>query len=240
MAAKGKSRTAASAPAPEVADSEATAHIHASLRPFAVPLASLTLDPTNARTHDDRNLQTIEDSLRAHGQVIPIVVQKEGRIVRAGNGRCRVLRRMGHTMVAALVVAMEDVEAVTFALRDNRTSELAAWDFAALAATFKDLTAQGIDLLTVGWAEEEFGPLMEADWTPPAPQGLEAKPTQGTGDKRVQRAYDVTDEQATVIDGAVAALREREQDETIKPGRALELICADFLAGVLQADAAGE
>jgi ParB-like chromosome segregation protein Spo0J len=209
-------------------------YIHESLRQFAVPLTGLTLDPRNARQHDDRNLQAITESLRAHGQVIPIVVQKQGRIVRAGNGRCLALKAMGRTHVAALIVDATDVEAVAFALRDNRTSELARWDFQVLAEHMKALAAEGVDLLTIGWQESEFAPLMEAAWDPPAAGDLERKPSQGTGDQRVASELAVvcdTPEQLAKVQEAILALRDREQDVTIRDGRALELICADYLAG---------
>ena len=39
-------------------------------------LASLHEDPSNARKHDARNLEAITASLRAFGQVEPLVVQR--------------------------------------------------------------------------------------------------------------------------------------------------------------------
>ena len=42
----------------------------------------------------------------------------------------------------------------------------------------------------------------------------------------------VTEDQAKIIQEAVDALRGSEDDDKISPGRALELICADYMAGV--------
>lgn len=41
-------------------------HITESLRPLAVPIASLTLDPANARRHPEKNLGAVEASLRLY------------------------------------------------------------------------------------------------------------------------------------------------------------------------------
>lgn len=41
----------------------------------------------------------------------------------------------------------------------------------------------------------------------------------------------VTEENRETIDRAIRFVREDEEDETITEGRALELVCADFLAG---------
>ena len=98
--------------------------IAAGLRFMATPVAELTLDPANPRQHDERNLQAICDSMTRFGQRLPLVVQREGMVVRAGNGRLEAARRMGWTHVAAVVVNESDAEAAAFALADNRTAEL--------------------------------------------------------------------------------------------------------------------
>ena len=56
------------------------------LRVERAPLSTLVADPANPRTHDDRNLRSIADSLRVHGQVEPLLVQASTRMVIAGNG----------------------------------------------------------------------------------------------------------------------------------------------------------
>lgn len=109
------------------------------LRPLAVPICELNADPANARRHPDRNMAAIEASLRRWGQRFPIVVQRQGMVVRAGNGRLEAARRLGWTHLAAVVVDEDSVEATAFALADNRSSELAEWDDEALAALLQSL-----------------------------------------------------------------------------------------------------
>lgn len=125
---------------------------------LAIPIDDLNLDPKNARTHDERNINAIKDSLEKFGQRLPIVVQKEGMIVRAGNGRVIAARAMGWTEIAAVVVDEGNVEATAFALADNRSAELAAWDDEALRLALSTLEAEDVDAL--GWDEKELGKLM--------------------------------------------------------------------------------
>lgn len=131
-------------------------HIVAPLRDLAVPCADLVLDPKNARLHDERNLDAIASSLRRFGQRLPIVVQQTGMVVRAGNGRLLAARQMGWQHIAAVVTDDADEMAAAFALADNRTAELAAWDEKVLAEALASLRdSEDLTPLDLGWDAEE-------------------------------------------------------------------------------------
>ena len=70
-------------------------YITEDLRPLARPINSFNPDPGNARVHDERNMKTISGSLRQFGQRKPIVVQKQGMLIRAGNGTWEVTKHFG-------------------------------------------------------------------------------------------------------------------------------------------------
>lgn len=131
-------------------------YIEEGLRSLAVPLEDLNLDPSNARMHDDRNLEIIRGSLERFGQYMPIIVQDQGRIVRIGNGRVMAARKLGWTHIAALVVDESNVEAVQRALVDNRSSELATWEDSMLGHILNSLQDDGIDLIPLGWNDDEL------------------------------------------------------------------------------------
>lgn len=136
-------------------------YIHPLLRQFAVPVGDLNLDPENARRHGERNVSAIATSMADHKQLIPIVVQEQGMVVRSGNGRLMAARNLGWTHIAALVVDKENVDAVAFALADNRTAELATWDMDQLAANLKALAEQGWENFTaVGFDDGEVAALL--------------------------------------------------------------------------------
>jgi DNA modification methylase len=103
------------------------------LRSLAVPITDLNLDAANARTHGEKNLAAIRASLAQFGQRKPIVVQRAGMIVRAGNGTVTAAKALGWTHIAAVVLDDDNATAAQFAIADNRTAELAEWDPDALA-----------------------------------------------------------------------------------------------------------
>jgi DNA modification methylase len=140
------------------------AHIAEPLRHLAVSVDSLVPDPANARKHNDRNLDTIKGSLMRFGQRFPIVVQRQGMVVRAGNGRLEAARALGWTHIAALVVDESDVEAVAFGITDNRSSELAEWDNEALTRLLESLPSEMLEV--TGFSSDDLNELIE-ELSPP-------------------------------------------------------------------------
>lgn len=117
------------------------------LQALAVPIASLHPDPANARKHNDKNLDAIKASLAKFGQRKPVVVQREGMIVRAGNGTLAAAKALGWTEVAAVVLDDDNATASQFAIADNRTAELAEWDNETLATLLDGMDEQDQELL---------------------------------------------------------------------------------------------
>jgi ParB-like chromosome segregation protein Spo0J len=161
---KSRKRTrAAPAPAPSSAGGGADLnYIAEPLRPLAVEVAAVVADPRNARRHDRRNLDAIKASLAASGQLKPIVLDAEG-VVLAGNGTCAAARELGWTHVAAVKTPLRGVAARAFAIRDNRTAELATWDADELAAQLEEISAagEGITSEDMGFLESELDALLK-------------------------------------------------------------------------------
>ena len=146
-------------------------HIVEPLRAMAVDLRDLIHDPANARTHDRRNLDAIKASLRAYGQRTPIVVQvtPDGRrIIRKGNGTTQAARELAESgdprwwMIAAVEVREDNLSATGYAIADNRTAELAAWDDEVLAKLLDEIAREDEEVLaSTGFSDEEIGSLLE-------------------------------------------------------------------------------
>jgi len=132
--------------------------IHAQLEPLAVQISTLVPDPHNARKHDARNVDAIAESLREHGQRKPVVAQKVGDtlVVRAGNGTLQAAKKLGWKRLAVLVVEEDDREATRFAIRDNRTAELAEWDDEALRKALQECAENEAEIADLGWNPDEF------------------------------------------------------------------------------------
>jgi DNA modification methylase len=125
-----------------------------------VKIDLLSLDPANARKHDDRNMETIVGSLRRFGQQTPLVVDKSN-VVRAGNARLEAAKRIGWDTIQIVRTELTSSDAVAYAIADNRTSELAEWDDDILAAQLQGLLTEDEALLdAAGFDEDELAELL--------------------------------------------------------------------------------
>jgi hypothetical protein len=117
-----------------------------------IAISSLTPDPLNARKHDARNLQAIENSLLKFGQRKPICVTPDSIVV-AGNGTLEAAKNLGWTeiVIARTPVGWSWEQIRAFALADNRTAELAEWDDKVLADQLLELDANGWELEQLGF-----------------------------------------------------------------------------------------
>jgi len=116
-----------------------------------VNIDDLDLDPRNARKHDAKNLKAIADSLEQFGQRKPIVVW--GKAVVAGNGTMAAARTLGWTDIQVVYIpddwSADQVKA--YALADNRSAELAAWDEQVLASQLLELQEAEFDIELLGF-----------------------------------------------------------------------------------------
>lgn len=195
--------------------------IHPQLKPLAVAIDTLTLDPENARQHPQRNLDSIKDSLRQFGQRKPIVVQKQGMIVRAGNGTLEAAKALGWTEVAAVIIDEAEIEAKRFAIADNRTGELAEWDFQQLTKLFTSMSDTEREGL--GWADYELQPLMASEWNPePVDEGFNTTLKDPTS-----KVY-LRSDQKSIVDEACELYCEIN-DCKLLPGETVAAICKQYI-----------
>lgn len=147
-----------------------------------VEVDSLTPDPDNARLHPEANLESIKESLSRHGQLKPLVVRAENRVVVAGNGTLEAAKALGWTEIAVNLVDLSHLEAMGYGLADNRTAELAVWDVEVVARLARLQQEAGEN--PIGWTAEDLvalrmgAPVGDVDKIPPIP----ANPVTRLGD----------------------------------------------------------
>jgi len=147
--------------------------IAASLEPLLVPISKLKLDPENARTYPERNLDGIRSSLEHYGQTKPIVLAADGKTVLAGNGLVLAAQdafstneaKKGWTHIAAVTTPLSGDEARAYAIADNKHALTSEWDFAVLSEQLFKLQNEGLIDLT-GFVDFEIEPLLAGDWEP--------------------------------------------------------------------------
>jgi len=132
----------------------------AAARQAVTHIKQLVPDPANRRAHNPRNLGMVADALREVGAARSIVIDEDD-VILAGNGVTEAAAEAGITKVRVVEASGDEIIAVrrsglsaeqkrALAIYDNRTGELATWDFEQLAA---DVEA-GLSLQPF-WTEEE-------------------------------------------------------------------------------------
>lgn len=200
--------------------------INPKLAPFLVDVKQLHEDPRNARKHPDKNLRAIADSLNDAGQQVAIVVDGEGKIIK-GNGTYRAATTLlGWKRIAAIEFDGDPRTARRFGVNDNRTGELAEWDFQELTGLLREETDLGG--IFAGWDDHELEPLLKAVWNPPPSTGESFGLTDKPKDAPL---FELSDAQEKVVLEAVQVAKEQSKDK-LSSEDALVMICQAYIDGV--------
>lgn len=183
------------------------------LAPSVMKLADVQLDPSNARQHPQKNLDAIKGSLQQFGQQKPIVVCAQGVCI-AGNGTVLAARELGWTEINVVRTRLTGEQARAYAIADNRTGELAAWDYEALAKSLEELKTSGADLALLGFEAHEIDTLLAAEWTPPPEESLDEH-------ENLHRVGFTSEQWATIAE-AIKTLEEKD----LSDAEAVTKLCA--------------
>jgi ParB-like chromosome segregation protein Spo0J len=124
-----------------------------------VDIDSVEAHPKNVRQGD---IGAISESLKAHGQYRPIVVDKRTNRILAGNHTWKAAKTLGWTQISAgFIETKDDDEALRILLADNRTTDLASYDDAELANLLKDLAETDEGLIGTAFDGDDLDALLK-------------------------------------------------------------------------------
>lgn len=142
------------------------------LAKLAEPVESLTPSDRNPRRG---NVGELKESLKAHGQYRPIVVNRptperpDGEILR-GNHTWRAAKALDWDQVAVIWLEVSDADAHRIIIADNRTSDLATYDQGALLEVLLDLSEHE-GLQGTGYTDKDLESLL-ADLSAPMEEAV--------------------------------------------------------------------
>lgn len=116
-----------------------------------IEISSLIEYENNPRNNDGA-VDAVAESIKQFGFKVPIVIDRDNVIV-AGHTRLKAARKIGLEKVPCIVaddLTPEQIKA--FRLADNKTAELADWDFSALEKELAELSEMDVD-----FDMEDFG-----------------------------------------------------------------------------------
>jgi hypothetical protein len=123
-------------------------------------IAAATLKPAhaNARTHSNRQIEQIAQSIKRFGFLNPVLSDASGGII-AGHGRVAAAKLLGLTQVPTLRIEhLSDAEKRAYILADNKLADKAGWDREILAIELQALVDMDFEIELTGFemAEVDF------------------------------------------------------------------------------------
>lgn len=103
------------------------------------PIAELTLDSNNPRSHSPRQVRQIARSIETFGFNVPMLIDGAGKVI-AGHGRVLACKQLGWNEVPTIRLDhLTETPARAFMIADNRLSENSIWDDQLLAQQLQAL-----------------------------------------------------------------------------------------------------
>jgi ParB-like chromosome segregation protein Spo0J len=126
------------------------------------PISEIVPYENNPRDNDDA-VDAVAQSIREFGFRQPIVVDEDGVII-VGHTRFKAAQKLGIEKVPVHVAkGLSEAQVKAYRLADNKTGELAEWNFDLLPIELADLQAVDFDLGLLGFDADELARLMDTD-----------------------------------------------------------------------------
>lgn len=126
------------------------------LTDMMVEIDLMSQHPQNPNNGD---VDAIAESILAHGFINPVLVQRSTGHILAGNHRYAAMLALEQTKIPAVIIDVDDDEALRILIADNRTSELAIRDGHALQAILDQLNKSDIALVGTGYDDDSLAEL---------------------------------------------------------------------------------
>jgi len=112
-----------------------------------------TLQPyeRNARTHSEKQIEQIANSIKEFGFTNPILIDKNN-MVAAGHGRLLAAKKLNLEKVPVVRLSkLTETQIRAYILADNKLAENAGWDTELLNSELEELTAIDFDITLLGF-----------------------------------------------------------------------------------------
>lgn len=147
-----------------------------------LPITALRPRANNPRTHSDKQVRQIANSIERFGFTNPVLIDANGAII-AGHGRVEAAKLLGQGTVPTIRLEdLSEAEIRAYVIADNKLAELAGWDREVLALELQGLLHLDLDfdVSITGFETPEIDVLVEelgqkkadpADQVPPPDKG---------------------------------------------------------------------
>ena len=121
-----------------------------------VPINQLKPYENNARTHSEKQVEKIANSIEEFGFINPVLIDSNYGII-AGHGRVKGAERLGMAEVPCLFIEdLTDEQKRAYIIADNKLALDAGWDYDLLKLELDELDAMNFDFTLTGFDNLEL------------------------------------------------------------------------------------
>jgi len=117
---------------------------------------------------NDNAVDAVVNSIREFGFNAPILCDPQFEII-AGHTRWKAALKLGMTSVPVIILKLTEAQKRAFAIADNKTAEIADWDFPELTKLLEELTGSDVNIGAIGFDDGELEAILaqqqDIDWT---------------------------------------------------------------------------
>jgi len=108
---------------------------------------------------NEHAVEAVAKSISSFGFNVPVICDQNHTIV-AGHTRWKAAQKLGMTCIPVIVVELTETQRKAFAIADNKTAEIADWDFPKLRDILEELKNEDFDVKTLGFSSDEIRHLL--------------------------------------------------------------------------------
>jgi len=131
-----------------------------------IELSALKPWEDNPRINDEA-VDAVAKSIRTFGFNVPILCDQRFTLI-AGHTRWKAAKKIGMKSVPVIVIELSEAQRKAFSVADNKTGEIAGWDYPRLRKVLEELKCKKINLPSLGYSQAELQALLtqqkEFDW----------------------------------------------------------------------------
>ncbi|MBI4267114.1 MAG: ParB N-terminal domain-containing protein [Chloroflexi bacterium] len=124
------------------------------LQVHEIELAKLHPWEDNPRLNDHA-VHAVAESIRSFSFNVPILCD-QNLTINAGHTRWKAAQKLGMNTVPVILVEMTKSQRRAFAVADNKTAEIADWNFPKLKEVLEELRSEDVDIKSLGFSDEEI------------------------------------------------------------------------------------
>ena len=109
----------------------------------------------NARKNKEA-VKAVKKSIKANEYISPIIVD-ENNVILAGHTRYMALKELGEKEIQCVVKkGLTEAQKKAYRIADNKTGEIAEWDFGLLPEEIESIANLGYDITDLGFSDDEL------------------------------------------------------------------------------------